>query len=239
MSDDDYGEDFDDFDDYGDDDFEEVDDQPTESKQSSTQSAPAIDASKFGSGGGSLNTYEVKLRKQRAKDLRGLVSLSATSQELYSFNKLSPYDYYLRLVKNGTLKQSSQQTKPDCRGVKLQTDTITSKDLACQVPDDLGFSSTNKGVVANAMALNKFLKRAYPVCKTVLEANTPSHDVQFNSTEVGAGTDYSSSHVQIKLPEVCTHIILKCSGLMASNLIQPCFSHISFLSLQLTEKGTR
>ena len=70
--------------------------------------------------------------------------------------------------------------------------------LLSQVPDDLGFTSSN-GATANAMALNKFLKRAYPVCETVLDANVPATDADFEGG--GKGTDFSSSRVWIKLPE--------------------------------------
>ena len=49
------------------------------------------------------------------------------------------------------------------------------------------------------MALVKFLKRAYPVCESVLEANLPASDAAFDRASKGAA--FSSSRVDLKLPE--------------------------------------
>ena len=145
MSDDDeYGDDG--FDDY-DDEFDDYDDEP-ESKQSAGGGggggAAAASSSYVASptNGGKIPAYEITRRRSRAKELRTMVTLSAESSELLSLSKLSPYDYYLRCVKNGALRQSSQQTNADKRGVKLQTDSISKSSKHCQVPDDLGFSAS-------------------------------------------------------------------------------------------------
>jgi len=202
SDDDDYGDEgFDDYDEEFEDFEEDEGKQSQESKHDSGSTAASSEFVASPSSGGKISSFELNRRRQRAKDIRSLVSLSAESSDLISLSKLSPYDYYLRCVKNGALKQSSQQTNADNRGVKLQTDSISKASKTCQVPDDLGFSASSNGAasVANAMALVKFLKRAYPVCETVLDANVPASDAAFD--DAGRGSDFSTSSVSLVLPE--------------------------------------
>jgi hypothetical protein len=95
MSDDEYGEEG--FDDY-EEEFEEADEAPAPAKQKQAPApAPASSssykpprASDVGADG-KISSFELSRRRQRAKDLRGMVSLSPESQELLSLTKLSPY----------------------------------------------------------------------------------------------------------------------------------------------------
>jgi hypothetical protein len=154
MSDDDdeYGDEG--FDEYGEDDFEDEDGggKKAESKQSGKQNSSSSSSKQQSpppkqqqiqqdthefvaspTNNGKISTYELNRRRQRAKDLRTIVTMSPDTSELLALSKLSPYDYYLRLVKNGAVRQSSMQTKLDSRGVKIQTDAVDYKTKECQV----------------------------------------------------------------------------------------------------------
>ncbi len=95
MSDDEYGEEG--FDDY-EDEFEEQEAAPAPAKQKAAP-APAPSSSSYVASpapaaigaDGKISSFELNRRRQRAKDLRGMVSLSPESQELLSLTKLSPY----------------------------------------------------------------------------------------------------------------------------------------------------
>jgi hypothetical protein len=208
---------------------------PSSSALASPESQ-VVGQSRFGADDLQRQLYRAQFEKDlaRATALRRLVDLDEVSVTIADIPPMSGYDLYIRNVGGSAGQQRGVQAPPleDMRHVEVQAERVYSRSKQSQCPDDLGIfpekdlirpaSSADGEQSQNAdapeskatsmfsidvEALSAFMRRVYPVMRTLLDESEYGRTAA--KSRVESRQAFSSFYTNLYIPEFAARAVTR------------------------------